>query len=76
MNQSIDLGMMTTTDFQSPLGKALNCHNPPNTVPNLLPQIPILRTNREKQGTSIPGDNMDENKVLVCYPTQTRFLQG
>jgi hypothetical protein len=60
MNQSIDLGMMTTTGFHSPRDKAPNCQNPLNTVPIPSPQIPILHTNREKQGTSVPGDNMNE----------------
>jgi hypothetical protein len=76
MNRSLDLGMMTTTGFRSPPQKAPNYQNLPNTVPNPSPKIPILHTNREKEATSIPGDNTDENKVLVCYPTQTRFLQG
>jgi hypothetical protein len=60
MNSSLDLGMMTTTCFQSPPDKALNCQNALNTVPIPSPQIPILHTNREKQGTSILGDNMNE----------------
>jgi hypothetical protein len=75
MNRSLDLGMMTTTDFWSPPDKALNYQNPSDTVPIPPPQIPILHTNRE-QGTSIPGDNMDENKVLVCYPNPDQILAG
>jgi hypothetical protein len=67
MNRSIDLGMMTSAGFWSPPDKAPSCQNPPNTDPTHHPksQFSILRG---KQGTSIPGDNMDENKVLVCYP--------
>jgi hypothetical protein len=48
-NRSLDLGMMTTTGFQSPPDKAPNCQNPPNVVPNPSHQIPILHTNREQQ---------------------------
>jgi hypothetical protein len=66
MKRFLNLGMMTTTIFQSLLDKAPNCWNPPNTVlahhPKSLFSILI-----GKQGNSIPGDNMDENKVLVCY---------
>jgi hypothetical protein len=47
MNRSLDLGMMSTIGFRSPLDKALNCRNLPNTVPNPSPQIPILHTTRE-----------------------------
>jgi hypothetical protein len=47
MNRSLDLGMMSTIGFRSPLDKALNCRNPPNKVPNPSPQIPILHTTRE-----------------------------
>jgi hypothetical protein len=36
-----------TTAFQRPPDKAPNYWSPPNTVPNLSPQIPILYTNRE-----------------------------
>jgi hypothetical protein len=43
MNKSIDLGMMSTTGFQSPPDKALNCRNPPNAVPNPSTQILISR---------------------------------
>jgi hypothetical protein len=39
MNQSLDLGMIIITGFQSPPNIALNCQNPPNTVPNPSPQI-------------------------------------
>jgi hypothetical protein len=49
MNWSSDLGMMSTTGFQSPLDKAPNCRNPPNAVPNPSPQILILHINREQQ---------------------------
>jgi hypothetical protein len=58
---------MTTTDFWSPPNKALNCWNPPNTVPTHHPKS-LFSILIGKQGTSIPGDNIDEN--------QTRFLQG
>jgi hypothetical protein len=34
MNRSLDLGMISTTGFQSPPDKAPNCRNPPNAVPN------------------------------------------
>jgi hypothetical protein len=37
MNQSLDLGMMTTVGFRSPPDKALNYQSPPNIVPNLSP---------------------------------------
>jgi hypothetical protein len=47
MNHSLDLSMMTTIDFWSPPEIALNCWNPPNAVPILSPQIPILHTNKE-----------------------------
>jgi hypothetical protein len=55
MSWSIDLGMMSTTGFQSPLDKAPNCQNPPNAVPNPSPQIPILHTNRDNNDWQ--GDN-------------------
>jgi hypothetical protein len=76
MNWSLDLGMMTTTGFRSPLDKAPNCRNPLNTVPNLSPQIPILHTSRD-QGNSVPGDNMDKKiVVLVYYPNPDHGVVG
>jgi hypothetical protein len=75
MNRSLDLGMMTTTGFRSPSDKTLNCQNLPNIVPTHHPKsrFSILTG---KQDTSIPGDNMDENKVLVCYPNPDQILVG
>jgi hypothetical protein len=58
MNQSLDLGMMTTTGFWSLPDKASNYRNPSNTVPSRHPKSLFSLTG--KQGTSIPGDNMDE----------------
>jgi hypothetical protein len=49
------------------IGQAPNCWNPSNTVPTHHPKS-IFFILTEKQRTSIPSDNMDENKVLVCYP--------
>jgi hypothetical protein len=59
MNRYLNLGMMTTTGFWSPSDKAQtiriyqtqfhSCH--PKSIFSIL---------TEKQGTSIPGDNMDE----------------
>jgi hypothetical protein len=66
-NRSIDLCMMTTTGFQSPMNNALNDRSPPDAVPNRHPKS-LFSILIGKYGTSIPGDNKDENKVLVCYP--------
>jgi hypothetical protein len=56
-------------------GQAPNYQNPPNTVPTSHPKS-LFCTLAGKQGTSIPGDNMDENKVLVCYPNPYQILVG
>jgi hypothetical protein len=59
MNRSLDLGMMTnerlleSTEQSPKLSESTKHSSKPIT------QIPILHTTRE-QGTSIPGDNMDE----------------
>jgi hypothetical protein len=74
-NRSLDLGMMTTTGFQILPDKASNYWSPPNTVStyHLKSLFSILIGN---QGSRIPGDNMDENKVLVCYPNPDQILAG
>jgi hypothetical protein len=51
----------------------MNCQNPPNTVPTRHPKS-LFSILTGKQGTSIPGDNMDENKVLACYPNPDQIL--
>jgi hypothetical protein len=58
-NWSLDLGMMTTTDFQSPPDKALNYQNPSNTVPTRHPKF-LFFTLTGNKGTIILGDHMDE----------------
>jgi hypothetical protein len=75
MNWSLDLCMMTTTCFRSPPDKAPNCRNPSNTVPTRHPKS-LFSILIGKQGTSILGDNMDENKVLVCYRNPDQILVG
>jgi hypothetical protein len=75
MNRSLDLGMMTTIGFRSTPDKALNYQNPPNIVPTRHPKF-LFSILIGKQGTSIPVDNMDENKVLVCYPNSNQVLIG
>jgi hypothetical protein len=72
-NRSLDLGMMTITSFWSQPDKSPNCQNPPNTVPTYHPKS-LFSILIGKQGTSIVGDNMDENKVLVCYPNPHQIL--
>jgi hypothetical protein len=59
MNRSFDFGMMTNHRLPESIGKALNCQSPPNTVPNPSPKS-LFSILTGKQGTSIPGDNMDE----------------
>jgi hypothetical protein len=75
MNRSLDLVMMTTTGFWSRPDKGLNCQNPSNIVPTHHPKS-LFSILIGKQGTSIPGDNMDENKVLLCYPNPYHILAG
>jgi hypothetical protein len=58
-NWSLDLGMMTTTDFQSPPDKALNYQNPSNTVPTRHHKF-LFFTLTGNKGTIILGDHMDE----------------
>jgi hypothetical protein len=67
--------MMTITDFWSPPDKGPNYQNPPNTIPTRHPKS-LFSTLTGKQGTSIPGHIMDENKVLVCYPNPKQILAG
>jgi hypothetical protein len=74
-NRSLDLGMMTTTCFQSPPDNALNCWNPPNTVPTRHPKS-LFSILIGKQDTSILGDNIDKIRYYYANQTQTRFLQG
>jgi hypothetical protein len=62
MNRSLDLGMIITTSFQSPLDTALNYQNPLNAIPNRSPQIPILHTNREQL---LQGDNRYKDKAQL-----------
>jgi hypothetical protein len=73
MNRYLDLGMMTTTGFWSTLNKAPNCRNPLNTVSIHHPKS-LFSILTGKQGTSIPSDNVDENKVLVCYTNPDKIL--
>jgi hypothetical protein len=75
MNRSLDLGMITTTGFWSPPDKALNYQNLSNIVPTRRPKS-LFSILTGKQCTSIPGDNIDENKVLVCYPNPDQILAG
>jgi hypothetical protein len=67
-NRSLDLGMMTNhrlseSTGQSPKLSESTKHSSKNHHPKSL-----FSTLIGNQGTSIPGDNMDKNKVLVCYP--------
>jgi hypothetical protein len=75
MNQPIDLVMMTTTGFRSPSNNALNYRCPLNIVPTRHPKS-LFSILTGKQGTRVPGDNLDENKVLVCYPNLEQILAG
>jgi hypothetical protein len=75
MDRSLDLGMLTTTGFRSPPDKSSELSESTEHGSKSITQIPILHINRE-QGTSILGDNMDENKVLVCYPNPYHILAG
>jgi hypothetical protein len=72
-NRSLDLGMMTTTSFWSPLDKTLNCQNPPNIVSFLSPKS-LFSILTGKQGTSIPGDNVEKIRYYYATQTQTKFL--
>jgi hypothetical protein len=49
--------------------------NPSNTVQTHHPKS-LFFILTEKQGTSILGDNMDENEVLVCYLNSDQILAG
>jgi hypothetical protein len=66
MNWSLDLGMMSTIGFRSPPDRAPNYRNPPNAVPNLSPQIPILRTDMEQQ--RLQGDNRIKVSIRLPKP--------
>jgi hypothetical protein len=75
MNRSLDFRMMMTIGSQSPLDKSRNCRRSSNTVPTHHPKSPFSSLTRN-QGTSIPGDNMDNNKVLLCSPNLDQILAG
>jgi hypothetical protein len=67
MNQSLNLGTMTTTGFRIPPDKALNYQNPMNTVSNPSPRF-IFSILIGKHGTSIPGGNINEQYGTSVLP--------
>jgi hypothetical protein len=61
MNWSLDLGMMTNHSLPESTGQS-----PESLFSKLI----------GNQGNSIPGNNIDENKVLMCYPNLDQIMLG
>jgi hypothetical protein len=72
---SLDLGMMTTIGFQSPLEKTLNCQNPLNIVPTRHSKslLSILTGNKV---LAYQVTTWMKNKVSVCYLNPDKILIG